>query len=499
MQNGNSSSDEDSTSSRSDSGDSIENQLVARKQFQQMVAEASDRSNRRDSQIKLWQRAAAYAEEWCLHREAETATAELARAYINRRRYTVALATLSKLLETQEKQLGRRHANLANTRMLRGMCYLRMHEMDFAVKDLRDAVLHCQTATDVEPATLVESLCLLAAAYRQSGKFEKARTSILQAYAVLDDGAGEPDMLHVRVLEELAFITMALRKFQSATTAFERVIKLKEQLYGEGHEENIDSWIALGMCFYEMKRPVQAEEAFVRAIDLERMNSLDHKRLSMTMEKLAGLYRVAGRFREATMVEQGAGEVLGRAIDMRVGYLKAFDAGVMAHRKNKLDKAADCYKQALSHLEFVSDKHGADRIPVLARLLQISRRKNQNLQARTLEVDIEQAVAEAFPDETMMQGLLRLSRLFRVLGLAGAADACYCHMEYCLRKSQTKGNLLEVYEEHLNQLKCAEWTAEHASLTKKLRRLKRLRDGQMLTLEPVAPTMHVSVDQANFM
>lgn len=495
MTKGNSDSDDSGEESSSDSSDSSaddddppqsssqSNDLpIPLQQFNALIAEA--RSQRKaESRIKSYEIAVAHAQEWLLQDEAYTATCELTRVYIHRRRFTAALTALDKLLATQTRELGSRHLALANTKLLRGVCHLRMHNLDHAVQFLRDAVLQCQTAEGDVEETLAESLCTLAEAYRESEKFDKARTCIKQAYAILPDDH-TPSVLKIRVAEELALITLAYGKYAPSISAFQRVLQLKHEFFGDSHEESILTLVSLGMAHFSLHQYDKAEVAFVRAIDLERLNNCrEHKRLALTMEKLAGVYRVTGRFREAGMVEQGAGEILGRAIDMRLNYLKAFDAGVAAHRRGKLDTANDCYKQSLSNLEFMSDKHGADRIPVLVRLMQIAVARKRMAQSRTMEVEIEQGVTEAFPQESFADGLLRTARLFRVLGFNAAADACYSHLVYAMRKEKQTDGLLEIFEEHARLLNIAKWTAERDLLNKKIRRLRRIWDQEIETVQ----------------
>lgn len=475
-------SDEESSSNSSADDDdppqssSRSNELpVPLQQFNALIAEA--RSQRKaELRLKSYEIAVAHAQEWLLQDEAYTATCELTRVYIQRRKFSAALSALDKLLSTQTRDLGSRHLALANTKLLRGVCHLRMHNLEPAVQHLRDAVLQCQTAEGDVEEVLAESLCTLAEAYRESEKFDKARTCIKQAYAILPDD-DTLSVLKIRVAEELALVTFAYGKFAPAISAFQRVLQLKHEFFGDSHEENISTLVSLGMAQFSLHQHGRAEGAFVRAIDLERLNNCrEHKRLALTMEKLAGVYRVTGRFREAGMVEQGAGEILGRAIDMRLNYLKSFDAGVAAHRRGRLDKANDCYKQSLSHLEFLSDKHGADRIPVLIRLMQIATLRKRIAQTRTLEVEIEHGVTEAFPQESFAAGLLRTARLFRVLGLNPAADACYSHLEHYLRKNEQTEGLLDLFEEHARLLNIAKWKKECDLLTKKIRRWRRALD-----------------------
>lgn len=479
MNNGNPSGDEDSgeeSSSNSSAGDEDPHEYalsVPIKEFDNLIANARDPEVKNESRIALYERAAAFAQEWLLPEQAYVAVCELSRVYIERRKFSQALAAINQLLGRETGEKGSRRASLAKIKMLRGHCYLQMHLLEPAIADLRDAVLQCQTADGSAEDDLLESLCTLATAYRHNDQTDKARTCIKQAYAILTP-EDQPTPLRVRVMEEVANIMFAYRRMSAATAAFERVVLMKRDLYGDSHEENIEPQVQLGMCYFGTQQFARAEECFVRAVDLERFNRCDPKRLAFTLEKLAGVYRVNARFSEATLVEQCAGEILGRAIQMRLGYLKSFEAGVTAHRRKKLETAADCYKDALNHLEFLGDKHAADRIPVLIRLLQLAAVKKRPVQMKSLEIEIELGLAALFPSDSLPEGLLRLGRLFKVLGLYGASDACYSQLAACARRNHDIEQYLDVLEEQARLLKCAKWLPELERTEKMVRRVRRL-------------------------
>ncbi len=491
MNHGNPPGDDDSgdeSSPNSSAGDDDPHQhheLTLRiQEFKELIADARDPRVKNESRITLFERAAAFAQEWMLAEEARIATTELSRVYIERRKFSQALSAINRLLEQQTAELGARHASLARIKMLRGECLLRMHRLEPAIADLRAAVLQYQTADGVTEDDLLESLCILATAYRHNEQNDKARSCLKQAYAILspDD---KPNPLRIRVVEEVANIMFAYKRMPAARAAFEQVVQMKRELYGDSHEENIDAQIQLGMCYFGLQQWSRAEEAFVRAVDIERFNKADPKRLAFTLEKLAGVYRVNARFSEATLVEQCAGEILGRAIKMRLGYLKSFEAGVAAHRRHKFDVAADCYKAALNHLEFLGDKRGADRIPVLARLLQLALVRKRSVQVRALEAEIELGLAAMFPFDSAPEALLRLGRLFKVLGLYSASEACYTQTEIWLRRSADPQQFLAALEEHARLLKCMNWLPELERTDKLIRRLHRLWDDEDEVVEAV--------------
>lgn len=423
---------------------------------------------------QLYQRAITYAQEWQMREDVILASRELSSLYLRAGKYSHSLDELVKLAVWQTKSFGPNHESLALTYKNMGICHAGLRHLDEAIEHLRDAVVRYQTTDGDVRDDLLDTLCVLSNVYRQRGRVDRARVCIRQAFSI-SEGDQTPVELQVRVLEELAAVMFAQHKVRSAITAYLRVLQLKQEAFGTYGLPCAATMIAIGMCHVEQHNYGQAEAAFVPALEVLHRSGGDRRTIGDTLLKLAGVLRSQGRFIEANIIEQGAGEIIGRAVDQGLGFFKQFESGRAAHRRGHLDVAQSCYRQALRDLEWTFDKQSAVRVPILCCLHEIAEERGQKVQAKSFAVEIDECVGALFgqQNKTTLEGLLQLARLFRLLSYNGLSDSLYRHVELRKRKSRD-ADLIDLLSERSELLARIGTPQERRQIETLVRRLRRL-------------------------
>lgn len=396
------------------------------------------------------------------------------------------------------KNVIKQPANLITVDKRMGLCYAKLRRTDDAIKSLREAVSRCQSADDTSIDEFIDCLCILAGVYRVKNWHDRARACIKQAYALVMEEEKRLD-LQAKVLEELAKITLEQHRSKEAIAAFLRVVKLKQAAFGGAHAELVDTYVWLGMAYLEQEDLESAEAAFIQTLELMRFAGITDRILhSSNLEKLAGVYRKQGRFVEATFIEQGSGEILGRAVDQRLGFFKEFEAGLTAQRHKHYDLALNCYRKTLVALEFVFDKNGLVRIPILCRMAEIAEERKQRIQRKSLGIEIEDGLLELASNtgSDTCARLIQLARMFRLLGYDLYADSCY-RFAGNLQRAKPDQRLPAIMSEHLCFLSLMPPSDETRRMEKYLRRACKVlaaAGAQMVTAQP-SPSLPADTDE----
>lgn len=444
-----------------------------KQRFELMIAQA--RSNKQDAE-KLLLAAASDARRSQQDVEFSYVLGLLAEHYLGKQNYTDALGALMELQKVQSKDRKRQNHPVTITTIKRmGVCYSKLRQLDKAAATLRDAVVRCQSSSEELADEMVDSLCQLSSVYRQLRKTDQSRICIRQAYAVVEEL--DSIEMQIKVLEELALVTYSHKRPRSAALAFIRCLQLKSAAHGPRFPGNADTFISLGMCYMDLRNFTDAEVCFIQALEIMRDNdSTDRDKLAATLSKLAGVYHSMGNFVECTIIEQGASEIIGRGVDMRLGVFKQFDAALAAQRNGHLELAQSCYRQALLDLEGAFDKSSLMRIPVLCRLYEIALARKQRIQMKTILVEIEEGLRLICAIEqkaSLREKALRLARIFRLLGFNEFSDSCYRFARE-LAKQQKDEGLIALVTEHALLIARMEPNKERNRSITYARRLRRV-------------------------
>jgi len=441
-----------------------------KEQFENLIKEARSQPEMAEENFSL---AASLAKDW---QEAELymmVTSELADMFKSEERHDDEFRALRKL-ETFYSGTDRFPLMLVSIDRRLGVCYRNQRNLDKAIEYLRSAVQRCQSGEIESLDEFVDSLCALANIYALKGWADRARTCMRQAHALVADEEGRSD-LQTRVMEELARITLIQHRPKEATSALFHVLKLKNQIYGSTNPEIAETLVSLAMSLVDLANLDDAESALMQALDIMRYSKLNRIKHVVTINKLAGVFLKQGRFLEATFLEQGASEILGRGVDQRLGIARQFDAGLAAQRNKQYDVALNCYRDVMKALELVFDKHIYVRVPVLCRMAEIADERKQKMQFKTIMIDIEEGLSQLTPKAgaDMADRLVHLARLFRALKYDDFADSCF-RFAGKLHRTKNDKRLNDVYAEHLRLLQLMRSNPETKYMEKYLRRASKL-------------------------
>lgn len=458
------------------SGDAFECTGFGESQKQRYDLIISEARQKKAEAEKLYLTAAAFAREWQQHDACAFALHNLGQLYLEQANYKDSLSAFREVAKVQ-KLAGMKdhHPQVIGTYKMIGICHTKLRQLDKAIETLRDVVVRCQSSNDDILEEFVNSLCLLSHVYRLKHEPNRSRTCIRQAYAVVEDDDA-PAELQIQVLEELAAVTYDQKRPKSAAVAFIRVLQLKRQTYGPLHPGCAETFLSLGMCYADLRNFKDAENCFIQALEIMRSsNAFDRAALGNALSKLGGIYHAVGNFVEANIIEQGASEIIGRAVDMRLGFFKQFDAGLSAQRRGHFDVAQSCYRQALVDLEAVFQKQAVTRVPILSRLFEIAEARNQKIAIRTLAVEIDEALLLLCAHDNVSASgkVLRLARLFRLLGFNEFSDSCYRYAEKLARRANDP-ELLPIFSEHALLLERMDPVDEVEKRKTLIRRVRRV-------------------------
>lgn len=443
-----------------------------RQQYENMLAEA--RTNVRETE-QLLKRALAFAGEWQDDKARLLALDDLHKHYVRQGKYAKGIICLEEEYKTRLRVFGKKDPAIARIKKNIGLCYVGLRQLDKGIEQLREAVLLCQKSTEDLTEDIVDGLINLAAVYRQKESADQARVCIRQAFVLVDE-EDVPREWQVKVLDELAAVTLAQHRLKAAEQALLKVLRMKQEIYGVLHPEYAVSLLLLGNCYTELKKPEEAENCFLQAIDiLHRTARDDRDTLAAALQKLAGIYHQQGRFIESTFMEQRISEIIGRAPELRLGFYKNFDAGFVAQMHKHYDVAFDCYSDALMKLEFTWGKNALVRVPLLCRLLEIAAIRKQKPALKSFRVELEEImIVGQTKGDNHWQRLKHVARMFRVIGHDTLSEGCYRIACKYAREANDMEALIELLEEHTSLLDRMHEKKEAARKRKFLRRLRRL-------------------------
>ncbi|MBX9687803.1 MAG: tetratricopeptide repeat protein [Candidatus Obscuribacterales bacterium] len=439
-------------------------------------------------QEPLLKQALALAREWRDEVACVQALEGLYEHYLLHAKYSKAMMALQQIELSHIKQFGKNHSSLIGIKKRKGICYIELRQLDEAVQSLRESVLLCQSSSDEMLYELVDSLCRLSSVYRHKGAYDRARSCIKQAYELILE-FDEEGQLQINVMEELAAVTLAVHKPEAAALAFIKALHLKRDFYGAAHASCAESFIQLGMCYMDLHNYKDAESCFYQACEILHLTMLpEHPVMAATINKLAGAYFAQGKLYESSFLEQGSGDLVGRAVQMRSGFFKVFDAGLSALENGHQDVAQQCFRKALLDIEQAWDKSALVRVPFICKLLDIAESKGQRLQRKSLSLELEEALLQVWANENIDSAarLIRVARLFRALGQNAFSDACYQRAEKMARQSENPLQLLQLMQEHIELLLRMKKEKDSRRLATFCRRIQRFCALSTETLEAKA-------------
>ena len=197
-----------------------------------------------------------------------------------------------------------------------GLIYLNQGKM-------KDAAAEFETVLSLEPKYDVNIYYLLAAAYRESGDFEKSIATLEKG---LEKKPEDPVML-----KALGYLQFNTDRDDAAVATLERIITLDPT--------DVDARLDLALLHQKKDRTEQAVAGYKKALELAPKNFAAHYNLGLLYVKQRKPEAAADEFDAARALEPGNVELLERLGDTRA-YLKQYILAADAYQ-DALDRAGD--------------------------------------------------------------------------------------------------------------------------------------------------------------
>lgn len=120
---------------------------------------------------------------------------------------------------------------------------------------------------------LAQVLYFLGALLNDQGKFDKARTKLVEALEIYKSQSQENDLQEyhlgiVAVMNKLGWLLKSVGEFFEARTYFSQALAIQKKMFENRHEEIVGTLSGLGSVLVEIGNLVQAREYFAEALSI---------------------------------------------------------------------------------------------------------------------------------------------------------------------------------------------------------------------------------------
>jgi serine/threonine protein kinase/tetratricopeptide (TPR) repeat protein len=281
----------------------------------------------------------------------------IGKAYQNLGLYNEAGPLLDSALATRERELGRDHAEVAESLNAIGLLLRSKGEHEHAESLLREALVIRRNVLPENDAEVTESLSSLGRLLRDRGRLEEAEPMLVEALDLRVRLLGTPHPLVAASMEELAGLSYMKGAYDTAASLMAQALEMRRLLFGKEHME-----VARSLGNFAVVLQAQGDYEKAEAILLESVSHLrrilgnEHPEVALATHNLGLLYRLRGKFRESEQTLREAVEMWRHLVDdrhYRLGQALTSFGGILIEQGNSveggpvIEEAVTILRQAL--------------------------------------------------------------------------------------------------------------------------------------------------------
>jgi tetratricopeptide (TPR) repeat protein len=320
-------------------------------------------------------------------------------------RFEEATPYAERVLEMQEKRLGKDHLDVTNSLDHLAYLYRETGRYDEAESFYKRALSIREKSVGVNHPSFALSLHHLGNLYRLVGKYAQAEDLLKQALEIQERVIKKEHPDIALSFNTIGLLFISTGRYVEAEPLLKKALEIREKVLRKDHPDIARCINNLGWLYFLTGRYTEAEISYQKALEMrERESGKDHPDLAITLQNLGMLYTSTGRYNEAEEMHQ-------RALGIRE---KAFrkdhpeiarslnNLGWLYFKTGRYAEAELSYKKALEIRGGVSGKDHPDLATILhnlARLFNSTGRYSEaeEMHKRALEIR-EKVLKKDHPD-----------------------------------------------------------------------------------------------------
>ena len=148
-----------------------------------------------------------------------------------------------------------------------------LHEYDIAAKLYEKAIEGRRVTEGEESVNYAMAKAMAAGAYRELGNLSAAEDYLKDAYMKIAVTHGEENMAASAILNSMGLLYKRQGKLERAADAYERSLKVREELLGEDHPDSLTTRHNLAELLLEQKKETRALELLNKNVELMEKKS----------------------------------------------------------------------------------------------------------------------------------------------------------------------------------------------------------------------------------
>lgn len=172
---------------------------------------------------------------------------------------------------------GEHHPSTINSLVNLGAVHKDLQEFDIAAKLYEKAIEGRRVTEGENSVNYAMSLAMAAGAYREVENYSTADKYLKDAYMIIAMEHGEENMSCSAILNSMGLNYKRQNKFERSVDAYERSLKIREELLGEDHPDSLSTRHNLAELYISWNKPEQAQELLNLNVELMEKKNKEQK------------------------------------------------------------------------------------------------------------------------------------------------------------------------------------------------------------------------------